>query len=105
MRVVAVDEVTFDLFFCALGFRFIGFAANLAPDSAEHGGTHAREVRFGPDFGIASLIASAVVPRLSIWFTPEEPHAWMAHRLPLYGGGPEVLVVREGVPPRWLGDD
>ncbi len=99
------SELTFDLFFCGLGVRFVTFSANLAPESLTSGRHHALEVRFGPDLGIASFIASAVVPKLSVWFTPDEPHVWMAHRLPLYGGGPEVLVVREGVPPQWLGDD
>ncbi|MBW2269266.1 MAG: hypothetical protein JRH16_11890 [Deltaproteobacteria bacterium] len=99
------EELSFDLFFCGLGFRFITFSANLATESQNGSPQHALEVRYGPDLGIASFVANALVPKLSVWFTPEQPHAWLAHRLPLYGGGPEVLVVRKGVPPRWLGDD
>ena len=46
----------------------------------------------------------ALVPQLAMWFEAEAPYRWMGHRIPLYGGGPDVFVVREGVPTRWLGD-
>ncbi len=98
-------ELTFDLFFCGLGHRVVTFSANLAPALRDAQRRHAVEVRYGPDLGIASFIAAAIVPKLSIWFTPDEPATWLAHRLPLYGGGPEVLVVREGVPLVWLDDE
>jgi hypothetical protein len=62
-------------------------------------------VRYGPDFGIASMVARNFVPKLSIWYAPDAPHSWLAHRVPLYGKGPEVFVIREGIPPRRLGDD
>jgi hypothetical protein len=29
----------------------------------------------------------------------------MGHRLPLYAKGPEVFVVREGVPAAWFADE
>ena len=51
------------------------------------------------------LVAQNFIPKLSFWFDPEAPHRWMAHRLPLYGKGPEVFVVRDGVPTDWLGDN
>lgn len=99
------EEVRFDLFFCGLGTRFVTFSANLAPES-RNGRTHnALEVRYGPDFGVASFLARSVVPKLSIWYGGEAPYRWVAHRLPLYGGGPEVFVVRKGIPTRWFGDD
>ena len=82
------------------------FVANLAPSSRN--GKRPQtvvEVRYGPDFGLATLVAQNFVPKLSFWFDPAAPHRWMAHRLPLYGKGPEVFVVRDGVPTRWLGDD
>ena len=97
------DEIDFLLFFCGLGTRFVTFTANRAPDNG--GPQNVVEVRYGPDFGFATLVASSFVPRLSFWFDPKSPHRWMAHRLPLYGKGPEVFVVRKGVPPRWLGDE
>jgi hypothetical protein len=63
------------------------------------------EVRYGPDFGsVVSMVARSFAPRLSFWFDADEPHGWMGHRLPLYSGGPEVIVVREGVPAGWLVD-
>ena len=97
------DEIEFQLFFCGLGTRFLTFTANrVSPNGRE---SNVVEVRYGPDFGIATLVASSFVPRLSFWFDPQSPHRWLAHRLPLYGKGPEVFVVRKGVPPRWLSDD
>lgn len=99
------EEVRFDLFFCGLGTRFVTFSARLAPESRDGGHHNALEVRYGPDFGVASFLARSVVPKLSIWYGGEAPYPWIAHRLPLYGGGPEVFVVRKGVPTRWLGDD
>jgi hypothetical protein len=97
------DEIEFLLFFCGLGTRFVTFTANRAP--RDGGPPNVVEVRYGPDFGFATMVASSFVPRLSFWFDPKAPHRWMAHRLPLYGRGPEVFVVRKGVPPRWLGDE
>ena len=48
---------------------------------------------------VASLpLAKAIVPRLSFWFDPASPIPWLAHRMPLYTNGPEVLVVRQGIP-------
>jgi hypothetical protein len=98
-------EVRFKLFFCGLGTRFVGFTANLAPESANGNPNQAVEVRYGPDFGFATLVAKSFLPKLSFWFDPEAPHRWMAHRLPLYGNGPEVFVVRDGVPTSWLADE
>jgi hypothetical protein len=97
-------EVTFQFFMCGGRAHFMDFVANLAPSSRN--GKQPRnvvEVRYGPDFGFATLVAQNFVPKLSFWFDPEAPHRWMAHRLPLYGKGPEVFVVREGVPTHWLG--
>jgi hypothetical protein len=99
-------EVAFQLFMCGGGAHFMDFVANLAPSSRNGKQPQkAVEVRYGPDFGFATLVAQNFVPKLSFWFDPEAPHHWMAHRLPLYGKGPEVFVVRDGVPTHWLGDN
>jgi len=96
-------EVSFQLFMCGGRAHLVDFVASLAPSS--HNGNRPRkvvEVRYGPDFGFATLVAQSFVPKLSFWFQSDEPHRWMAHRLPLYGEGPEVFVVRRGVPTDWL---
>jgi hypothetical protein len=97
------EVVEFQLFFCGLGTRFVPFTANRVATNGKR--PNVIEVRYGPDFGFATMVASSFVPRLSFWFDPKTPHRWMAHRLPLYGKGPEVFVVRKGIPPRWLGDE
>jgi hypothetical protein len=100
------EEVAFQFFMCGGRAHLMDFVANLAP-SSRNGKRPPRvvEVRYGPDFGFATLVAQNFVPKLSFWFDPEEPHRWIAHRLPLYGKGPEVFVVRDGVPTRWLGNE
>lgn len=97
------DEIEFQLFFCSLGNRFVPFVATRAPSNGNSG--KVIEVRYGPDLGFASIVAASFVPKLSFWFDAASPHRWLAHRLPLYGKGPEVFVVRQGVPTRWLGDE
>ncbi len=97
-----VDEARFDLFFCGLGIRTVPFVAERVSQPA---GAPLVEIRYGPNLGFASSMARAMLPKLSIWFAPDAPHAWMGHRLPLYGNGPEVFVVRKGVPTAWLGHD
>jgi hypothetical protein len=97
------SSLKFQLFLCRNGARAMDFEAWV-----EHGAeTDHRpvEVRYAPDRGsLWSMIARSFAPRLSFWFDPAEPHGWMGHRIPLYSGGPEVLVVREGVPTAWLVD-
>jgi hypothetical protein len=101
-----IEEISFQLFMCGGGARFVDFVANLAPGSQNGKSRHnVVEVRYGPDFGFAALVARSFVPKLSFWFDPRTPHRWMAHRLPLYGKGPEVFVVRNGVPTSWFGDE
>ena len=99
-------EIAFQFFMCGGGAHFMDFVANLAP-SSRNGKQPQKvlEVRYGPDFGFATLVAQNFVPKLSFWFDPEAPHSWLAHRLPLYSKGPEVFVVRDGVPTHWLGDN
>ena len=55
------------------------------------------EIRYAPELGLLSPLARQLVPKLSFWFDPRAPYGWIAHRLPLYTGGPEVLVVRQGI--------
>jgi len=57
------------------------------------------EIRYGPDLGrTVSWLASRLLPRLSFWFD-EQTGDYLAHRMPLHTGGPEVLLVRSGLEP------
>jgi hypothetical protein len=99
-------EIEFQLFVCGGGPRLIDFVANLAPESRNgRRRSPVVEVRYGPDFGFATLVARRFVPKLSFWFDRKAPHRWMAHRVTLYGNGPEVFVIREGVPADWFSDE
>jgi hypothetical protein len=94
------ETTNFQLFLCRGGPRLLNVEARVsAPDASK---PHLREVVYGPDFGLFSDLAGGLLPSFSFWFDERAPHRWMAHKLPLYSKGPEVFVVREGVPASWL---
>jgi hypothetical protein len=90
-----VSSLDFQLFLCRPEAQLLDFEAWIERGDLER--ADPIEIRYAPDFGLASVIARSLTPRLSVWFDPTAPHAWQAHRLPLYSGGPEVLVVRDDV--------
>jgi hypothetical protein len=100
-------STAFQLFLCEGGARLIDFEARVERrDTGAHGPGSLVEVRYRPDLGpIGSFVAEQLIPQLSFWFDPTAPSPWLAHRLPLYSKGPEVIVVRDGVPTRWLTDE
>ncbi len=91
--------VDFQILLCKNDAKLVDFQARVVRrDGDTDGSEHLVEVRYGPDFGaFFSLLAKAVVPRLSFWFDPAAPSPWIAHRMPLYADGPEVFVVRQGI--------
>jgi hypothetical protein len=100
------STVYFQILLCRNNAKLIDFQAKVVrkKDGAE-GSDHLVEVRYGPDFGsVLSLLAKAVVPRLSFWFDPASSSPWIAHRMPLYADGPEVFVVRQGIETNTLVD-
>jgi hypothetical protein len=81
------------------------FEAWVVGGLAAKNGRHLIEVQYRPDLGnVISIVARGFAPRLSFWFETGAPFHWMGHRIPLYSGGPEVLVLRDGVPTRWVDD-
>lgn len=94
------DKLDFQIFLCRQGgARLLDFDAWVEGKSIGSSGAGAVEVRYSPDFGnVVSIVARGFVPRLSFWFDRHAPHGWVGHRIPLYSGGPEVMVVREGIP-------
>ncbi len=95
----AIASVDFQVLLCRGGARLMDFQANVVSRKKENAEDHELvEVRFGPDLGtLVSFIARSVTPKLSFWFDPDAPERWLAHRMPLYSDGPEVVVVRQGV--------
>ncbi len=93
------STVNFQILLCRRNARVLDFQAKVVRrDDATNGGDPLVEVRYGPDFGsVFSLLAKAVIPRLSFWFDPASSSPWIAHRMPLYADGPEVFVVRQGI--------
>jgi hypothetical protein len=97
-------SAAFQLFLCEGGARLMDFEAHVERrDTGAHGPGSLVEVRYRPDLGpIGSFVAEHLIPKLSFWFDPTAPNPWLAYRLPLYSKGPEVIVVRDGVPTGWL---
>jgi hypothetical protein len=95
----SVSTVDFQVLVCRNNAKLMDFQARVvSKDHKSDGGEQLVEVRYGPDFGsFFSMLANAVVPRLSFWFDPAAPNPWIAHRMPLYADGPEVFVVRQGI--------
>lgn len=88
------DRIEFQAFLCRGGARLMNFVA--LPGRRSDDGKVV-EIRFGPNLGrVASWFASMVVPKLRFWFETGDGQ-YLAHRMPLYGGGPEVVISREGV--------
>ncbi|MEE9609379.1 MAG: hypothetical protein V3U03_16685 [Myxococcota bacterium] len=97
-----VDRVTFQVMTCRGGARLLDFEAHRAR-RGDRNAERLVEVRYGPSLGrVLSALAGTLLPKLSFWFDPNARNAWVAHRVPLYTMGPEVLVVRDGVPANWL---
>ena len=104
------DTLNYQVFLCRGGARIMDFEAWVAKRTTSANGANGAEpiveIRYAPDFGsVVSMFARNFVPRFSVWFNPEKRNPWIAHRIPLYARGPEVLVVREGFPLARLGDD
>lgn len=100
------ERLDFQLFLCRGGPRVLDFHATRARPTARDASEGIVEIRFGPELGpVLSLLAPSFLPRLSFWFDRAAPYRWLAYRIPLYSDGPEVLVVRDGIPPRWLADE
>jgi hypothetical protein len=97
-----VEELEFQIFVCSRGGRVIDFVAQATERKGDDGETWI-EVRYRPDLGPLSWIASPLVPDLAFWFDRDRGGRYLAHRIPLHPGGPEVLVARAGVTPKDLG--
>lgn len=97
-----IDSMDVQVFFCLGGPRVLNFQAVAENVPAPKGsqGPGIREVRYAAAGGsLLSWVAKKLGPTIYFWFRNEEPYRYMAHYLPLYSGGPEVYVVREGVDP------
>lgn len=92
------DRISFQLFLCGNGAKVVDFEATRVPRSSAGGPHEIVEVRYSPDLGtLMSFLAKAVVPDLAFWFDANGQGTYLAHRMPLFSKGPEVLVVRDGI--------
>lgn len=92
-----VDKIDFQALLCQGGARVVDFVAVLANRSSREPSQQIVEIDFGPKLNrVFSWLASAVIPKLRFWYDSDQG-LYVAHRMPLFNGGPEVVVAREGV--------
>jgi hypothetical protein len=97
----AKEEVSFQFLVCKI-HRVVSAKARVARHLASASGDLI-EVRSEIDIGpVLTPLARAFLPRFSFWFDTGEPERWVGHRMPLGTGGPQVLIVRNGIPVREL---
>ena len=101
------ERLEFEVFLCLGGARTMKFAATSSDivGITPEGEKRIRRIQYGPDVSkVFNWVAKTVGPRLLFWFDPElEGSSYIAHRMPLYSRGPEVVILREGFPISILG--
>jgi len=98
------DEVDFQLFLCRGKPRLVSAKATVARHvKTDDGIRDIVEIQYDVDFGpLLSRMARPFMPKLAVWFDPQRPDGWLAHRMPLFAQGPTVMVVRAGIAPDLL---
>lgn len=97
-----VDRIQTRVFFCLGGARMLGFTGKLAGELGEVDpeGRRIQEARYGPDGkSFLSWAAKGFAPKISFWIDVNHPGVYVAHRMPLYSGGPVVYVILDGIEP------
>jgi len=100
------EKVEFEFLSCRGTARMLSVSAREVreiPDVPGHGSVS--ELRYRFELGmILSRILGPFLPTVVFWLDPDAAEPWVGHRMPLYPGpgGPELLVVREGVSPEQL---
>lgn len=90
--------VDFQIFVCRGGPRIMSGEASVeGPPRAGGDSEGLVQIRYGVDLGpLFSRLARPFLPRLTSWFDPTSPDAWVGQRMPLFSNGPTVLIVRSG---------
>lgn len=97
------NAVKFQILLCRDDPRLVDFKATIVARSAPKAEKQIVEIRYEPDLGaVIGWLAQAVIPDLSFWFDVTSAPVYLAHQMPIYAQGPEVIIVREGVSPAKL---
>ncbi len=97
-----IDHLDVQVFFCLGGPRILNFRATAKdlPQPEASPGPGIRQVSYSAAGGsLISWVAKHIGPTIYFWFRDETPYPYMGHYLPLYSGGPEVYIIREGIEP------
>jgi hypothetical protein len=93
----SVDAVRFEMLLCE-GWQPVVTVEARAQASADGAPV---EMRLGFDLGssVVETLLGPFLPDIRVWMRSEAPNEWIAHRLPVYRGGPVIAIVREGIDP------
>ncbi len=89
-----VPRIDFQMFLCRRGARVLDFRAEVA---ARDEARDIVAVRYRPDLGPLGWLVGALVPKLAFFFDVASGARYVGHRMPLFPGGPDVFVLRDGV--------
>jgi len=93
-----VETLSFQIFLCRGGPRRVDFDARRSPELRLLDDRAVIEVTYGPRLNrMLRWLARGFTPNLAFWFDAADGSTYLAHRLPLYSKGPEVVIAREGV--------
>lgn len=96
-----VERIAFQVFLCRGGPRILDFVGSSVPRVDAHAERRVVDVQYRPDLGpLLRWLPDAVLPELHFWL--DENGEYLAHRIPLYTDGPEVLVIRSDLSPTSL---
>jgi hypothetical protein len=95
------EKVDFEILLCSRGPKVVKARAEVGRRvRTEDGLRDIVEIHYEMNFGpVLSRLAKPFVPKVAVWFDPETPDGWLAHRMPLFAKGPTVMVVRTGIAP------
>ena len=93
-----VEAVDFEFFVCRPRPYIVSFQARVSRRVPATEDAHEIvEIAYEPRGGFVAMIVRQFAPRLVFWFDPARANPWIAHRMPLYSSGPDVVVLRDGI--------
>ncbi len=90
----------FAILICRPDARVLSARAEVVDIRTSDAGAEFIEIETAVELGpILGRLLGPFLPRVSMWFDSQNSMSWIGQRMPLFGKGPTVLVLRTGVSP------
>ena len=90
----------FAILICRPDVRILAARAAVVNSATSDAGAEFVEVETAVELGpILGRVFGPFLPRVSMWFDPDDRMSWIGQRMPLFAKGPTALVLRSGVTP------